>query len=452
MSVDLNWETLTKGPDGDQLALQIRDFIHAKFQAVTLPRFLKSVTVHDFEFGTVPPELELKDITDPLPDFYEDDGDDIGSSSGEEDAVAEEELLMMTRSMELKRKERDREIMEGDSGKGAVPPRLKTGEGARGGGGGGGFGDVGSPLFLGVGTPGIMGGANLHYFQSHIGGSQTPLAAVVGSGWQSSSNLMSPPLPRQSEEPTPSHSRNPSMSSSVISDQEPEFKLKPPSILREKSSVSTLAPTASAGPSRPPTRDRMGDTAIEEESDEDEAPKTRQQQQRRFREPTVEDVQAVFRIRYAGDVRLRLTAEILFDHPMPSFVGIPVKLNITGLTFDGVGVLAKIRKRVHFCFLSPEDALVAVGAATTGATGETDGKGSGSRRPSAAGGEDGDGKKGAKFGGLLQEIKVESEIGQRDAGKQSLKNVGKVERFVLEQVRRIFEDEFVYPSFWTFLI
>jgi hypothetical protein len=27
-----------------------------------------------------------------------------------------------------------------------------------------------------------------------------------------------------------------------------------------------------------------------------------------------------------------------------------------------------------------------------------------------------------------------------------------VERFVLEQVRRIFEEEFVYPSFWTFLV
>jgi distribution and morphology protein 12 len=27
-----------------------------------------------------------------------------------------------------------------------------------------------------------------------------------------------------------------------------------------------------------------------------------------------------------------------------------------------------------------------------------------------------------------------------------------VESFVLEQVRRIFEDEFVYPSFWTFLV
>jgi distribution and morphology protein 12 len=57
-----------------------------------------------------------------------------------------------------------------------------------------------------------------------------------------------------------------------------------------------------------------------------------------------------------------------------------------------------------------------------------------------------------RIGGLLENIRVESEIGGKGDGKQVLKNVGKVESFVLEQVRRIFEEEFVYPSFWTFLV
>ena len=126
---------------------------------------------------------------------------------------------------------------------------------------------------------------------------------------------------------------------------------------------------------------------------------------------------------------------------MPSFVGIPLKLNITGLTFDGVGVLAHIRKRVHFCFLGPDDALAAIGPDDPNDEGS---KGAGG----AAKSEDHK----PRVGGLLQEIRVESEIGERVGGKQSLKNVGKVERFVLEQVRRIFESEFVYPSFWTFLV
>jgi hypothetical protein len=121
---------------------------------------------------------------------------------------------------------------------------------------------------------------------------------------------------------------------------------------------------------------------------------------------------------------------------MPSFVGIPVQLSVTGMSFDGIGVTAHIRKRVHFCFLSPEDALTAVGLPPEDEEEAQNGEGGGKKR----------------FGGLLQEIQVESEIGLREGGKQSLKNVGKVERFVLEQVRRIFEDEFVYPSFWTFLV
>ncbi len=148
------------------------------------------------------------------------------------------------------------------------------------------------------------------------------------------------------------------------------------------------------------------------------------------------DVQITLHISYAGSLSLSLTAEILLDYPMPSFVGIPLKLQITGLSFDGVGLLAYLnqpddRKKVHFCFLGAEDARAMVGNVVGG-----------------EGGGEGEGK----LGGLLREIRVESEIGRQEGGKQVLKNVGKVERFVLEQVRRIFEDEFVWPSFWTFLV
>lgn len=99
---------------------------------------------------------------------------------------------------------------------------------------------------------------------------------------------------------------------------------------------------------------------------------------------------------------------------------------------------------MHFCFLGREDAEVVVGSGARAG----DGDGDGSREGGLSG--DGDGEAGR--GGLLKEIRVESEIGRQEGGKQVLKNVGKVERFVLEQVRRIFEEEVVWPSFWTFLV
>lgn len=402
MSIDLNWETLTSGPDGDALAERIRSFIHDKFQTVPLPRFIKSVTVHGFDFGSIPPRLELKDITDPLPDFYEGELDDDEDSDEQDD-----DRHPMTESPAERRRPQ-----------GLRSEVLRSEMAGH---------DLGSP-FLGTSTPGILGGPGLSYFQNHLHtGTHTPLAAVAGA--HLGNNWMSPP----SANPhlyTPGHSRNPSTSSISV-----ENFGAPPPLLREKGSVSTLAPTSN-NTSRPPTRDNRLESAIIDDSDDEARGVGAEQGLPPSRnEPRVEDVQAVFRIQYGGDVRLNLTAEILLDYPMPSFVGIPLKLNITGLSFDGVGVMANIRKRVHFCFLSPEDAMTAVGP--------DEDEDEESKK---------EGKRKARFGGLLQEIQVESEIGEREGGKQSLKNVGKVERFVLEQVRRIFEEELVYPSFWTFLV
>ncbi|KAI5467532.1 hypothetical protein BGZ63DRAFT_399100 [Mariannaea sp. PMI_226] len=429
MSIDLNWETLTSGPDGEALAEKIRTFIHDKFQTVPLPRFIRSVNVHGFDFGVIPPRLELKDITDPLPDFYGEDLDDE-----DEDEESDDEQLPPPPPEPARR---DRHALGHGPGRrehgGFRPDLLRNEMGGH---------DLGSP-FLGTSTPGFLGGSGMSFFHGHLGtGTHTPLAAVAGA--HLSNSWLGANMDYSSQSQSPSHSRNPSHSSVISVDNvSPSPSLTVPlQGLREKSSVSTLAPT-SVGTSRPPTRDThltgplTGSAIIDDgevEEDEDEP----QPGPRSSREPRVEDVQAVFRIRYAGDIRLNLTAEILLDYPMPSFVGIPLKLNITGMSFDGVGVLAHIRKRVHFCFLSPEDALAAVGPDE----GDDDGNDAPTRHQHSK----------TRFGGLLQEIKVESEIGERDGRKQSLKNVGKVERFVLEQVRRIFEEEFVYPSFWTFLV
>ncbi|RYO89352.1 hypothetical protein DL762_003243 [Monosporascus cannonballus] len=540
MSIELNWETLTGGPDGTALAESIRDFIHTKFQNVPLPRFIKSVRVHEFNFGDVAPDVVLKDICDPLPDFYEkneedssssEDDDDIGGD-GEGDAAAahtrgrgnsgpEEVIPDSVRAAERRRRaEQNRKLGVGMSGSGRGGGGNTPSTAAAGGGtefpfqphihaaglrSGLATPDLGAPfLGLGASTPGIPRGAsNMHYLQAKIApgwsGTQTPLAAVAGAqhlnlnGWLDNMTSQQQSLPggraaaaaaaaaaggggaAGGHQRARHHNRNSSQGSVSVADFSASSLSapQPDPLLREKHSVSSLAPTPTSA-TRPPTREGPGGSVTtpsttidgsfekaaadrsrkevvqdrgegDREEDEEEKP-------RRFREPRPEDLQAVFRIKYSGGVRLLLTAEILLDYPMPSFVGIPVKLNITGLTFDGVGVVAYIRKRVHFCFLSPEDAVAAVGDSDD----NNDGDEEQHRRRGEGGGAKGKGRGGGtnkgRPGGLLQEIRVESEIGQREGSKQSLKNVGKVERFVLEQVRRIFEEEFVYPSFWTFLV
>jgi distribution and morphology protein 12 len=435
MSIDINWDTLTGGTDGIARAEAIRAFIHDRFQQVTLPRFIRSVHVHSFDFGSASPEIEIKDICDPLPDFYEDDEDypdehedddnEAGLDSDPRNSKDPASGLSKTRS--TRQTGRDSSHAEGhtanqsrlaSSRANMKPPTSRTllapAE------------QRGSPLPSRVLTPGIPGGtSNINYFHlplsAGLSGATTPLAAVAGAqlqGW------LDNPYGRPA---TPTNVR-----------------------LRHAASFNSLTLTPQSHPdpsSRPSSRHQHDDergrslAETDDTSSQHSYDRTPSVSPHRMREKSPEDIQVVAHVQYSGDIKMSLTAEILLDYPMQSFVGIPLKLNITGLTFDGVAILAYIKKRAHFCFLSPDDAESLVGS-DTGFNGlQTD-----------ANGENAQPVQRPKIGGLLENIRVESEIGGQGSGKQVLKNVGKVESFVLEQVRRIFEDEFVYPSFWTFLV
>lgn len=404
MSVDIDWPRLTTGREGVELAASIRDFIHDKFQQVELPRFIRSVQVHSFDFGDESPSVEIKDFGDPWAEFYEDE--ESSSEGGDEEDQGAEAMQQagsrgagegqQDRGKARLSEKRPRHPSEASLNASLTQPSSKPSF----------IGSLPStanfrtthpfspypetPFLSGSNTPGIPGGtSNLSYFHLPFSsglrsGSQTPLAAAFGP------NSLEHQARPASSAPTQKHGGE-----------------------AERVAVST-------------------DTAEEKNHDE-----------------RANDLQTTLHITYSGNLSLSLTAEILLDYPMPSFMGIPLALKITGLSFDGVGLLAYMRPRkrkegsrrasveseegrgrCHFCFLGPEDARTVIGH-----NGKTKGQ---------------DEQK--VMGGLLREIRVETEIGRQENGKQVLKNVDKVEKFVLEQVRRIFEEEFVWPSFWTFLV
>src|SRR5208282_3218579 len=66
MSVDLDWSKLDEA-----LAEKVRDFLNERFQNLSLPSMLKSIEIVSFEFGSIPPTIEIQHITDPYPEFYE---------------------------------------------------------------------------------------------------------------------------------------------------------------------------------------------------------------------------------------------------------------------------------------------------------------------------------------------------------------------------------------------
>lgn len=422
MSIEINWAALTGGPAGDALAESIRAFIHDRFQQVELPKLIRSVKVHAFDFGNVPPELVLKDVCDPLPDFYGDeddedeDDDDLpsGSSSPKTYVAAQQEQRRRNEidayNARMRSQSSATAITAASESRGRPfsRPTLNTSF-------------TGAPsmrstlasptgLLTRAQTPGIPGGtANMSYFHLPLSntrsGAITPLAAVAGGHYQGTWPEM-----------------HQSYNLNNANDDLDQFS---PEIHRSSAYQHNDHNHSQSTPSPPtPTSPIHKHKRAQAHTTDDKSP---------------DDVQIVAHLRYSGNIKLSLTAEILLDYPMPSFVGIPVQLNVTGLTFDGVAVIAYIKKKAHFCFLAPEDAEVVVGDSVDGAARNLGGSG-------------GSGGGGVRVGGLFEEIKVESEIGLKVQGKQVLKNVGRVEKFVLEQVRRIFESEFVYPSFWTFLV
>lgn len=390
MSVDINWEALTGGADGEALAEAIKDFIHERFQAIQLPKLIRSVTVHGFEFGQIPPEIVLKDIGDPLPDFYETGEDDDNSLNS---PVETFDVNTGTHLYPETRQASSRQMRAADGTRRQSELDILDRSGVHG-------------LTRGT-TPGVLGAtSNLGYFHlplsAGLPGAQTPLAAVAGAHF-----------PQGQAPPQGQHRHADSFSS-----------------------VTTPSTTTPASPHGHAYVDQPSGSAIADDLDT-AGPASKQH----YIDRSPEDLQVVFHATYAGDIKLSLTADVFLDYPMPSFVGIPLKLRITGLTFNGVGILAYIKKRAHLCFLSPEDAEALVGGEPTLDPSETKQEH-----------DSGENLRPSKVGTLLEDIRIESEMGETDSGRQVLKNVGKIEKFILEQVQRIFEDEFVYPSFWTFLV
>lgn len=114
---------------------------------------------------------------------------------------------------------------------------------------------------------------------------------------------------------------------------------------------------------------------------------------------------------------ISLSTTLKVNYPSPSFMSLPLNLRITGLAFEGMLVVAYEgdKKRLHVSVLDENDPK-----RTKVVKGET----------------------------LLKHAVIESEVGQMD--KLVLKDVAKVEQFVLEMARKALQDEIAWPNFQSF--
>lgn len=129
---------------------------------------------------------------------------------------------------------------------------------------------------------------------------------------------------------------------------------------------------------------------------------------------TLPSLQLHLHLTHLSDLHLTLLTSLQVNYPSPLFMSLPLKLSITGLTLTADVILAYSgdRHRVHLCVVDDD-----------------------------GGGLEGTGQR------LLPHLQIESEIGHADA--HVLRNVGKVERFIADVVRKTLVDELVFPNFHT---
>lgn len=197
-------------------------------------------------------------------------------------------------------------------------------------------------------------------------------------------------------------------------------------------------------------------------------------------------IQILLHLAHNPNIHLTLLTSLQINYPSPLFMALPLKLSITGFTLSADIVLAfnGPKRRLHLCLVdefdsatpfshspglsapsstsglqSPESSSAphtpgvnspfGIGMGMRGFTPVTPGLSGG---PSSAGGfysNSRGGDEGLRPIGerILPNIQIESEIGHSDV--HVLRNVGKVEKFIADVLRKALVDELLWPNYQT---
>lgn len=417
MSVDIDWTKLD-----ESLAERIRDLLNRRLHDVPFPSFLHNARITSFEFGTVPPVVEIEDIDDPFDMFYDESSSSSSSSSSDEaeNAIGEESAAShLEEHLTLPPSRRfsfEAEAEEPSSTSVTMQNPTTSSPGAP------------------ISRHQRSGSTTLSDVPSHTTslpsyseidhaqrGHTTGTASFEAAAANSNLDQLSRPMPH----------RGPGL----LSYFHPNIGFN--GIMMGPSGLATPRWTASPAiamhddGNHHPWHDH---TSGNERRRSFPASTARD----RFREDvntnsdfgSNNDIQIVARVTYDGDLRIVMMADLMLSNDLsPAFVSLPVKLIITRIKLEAHAAIAYVEKnRVHLTLFDDASHTEATAAVADPALA--------SPSPETT-------------RHILQDMKIESEIGASD--KQVLKNVGRIETFLLERFRQILEQELVAPSFYTFV-
>lgn len=128
------------------------------------------------------------------------------------------------------------------------------------------------------------------------------------------------------------------------------------------------------------------------------------------------DTQMVVEIKYSGDMELGVSATLLVNYPSPNFISLPLAFDISGIEIHSLAVVAAIQNRISLSILCDVDSNDQMSSDTVK---------------------------------VIRTMTMRSKIGDASHNGAVLRNVGRVEKFILEQLRKVIRDELVWPGWIT---
>lgn len=416
MSIEIDWNLLSSVTSAESLASRFKNSLNNQLASTSRPSFLGPITVTEFEFGSIGPDLEIRDIGDLWRVFEENDAESDDEQdeaahplhrTGPDGPIADTYDDFGDGWEDGYRGQDDEET--GSVYSGLLSPRVAMNR-------------MGAGIGLGAGM-----GVNL------------------GGGW------FNPSMHSNSR----SHSYRGGKRSGVRGNN---FRHHRPSYDEKNRSFSHTPPLTAQF-------EHQSDYGYGNLDPPPEAP--------------LPSLQILARLDHQPNIRLTLLTSLQINYPAQMFMTLPLKLRITGFTLSADLVIAfnGPKKRLHVCIIDENDPLTPSPSLSHTQTAtqspdysqpSTPGPGPGLMMQSlypinhiphnnvdagtayrSRGYSQSTHAEPAKPIGhrLLPSLHIESEIGQADV--HALRNVGKVETFILDLMRKTLVDELVFPNYQT---